>query len=397
MVVLTCGASISGAIGEDHTVQPEEVQPVQLLTPEGKLTENEVYSPFIAGLSAEQLRELYRYMAMERRLDAEATSLQRQGQLALWAPALGQEAAQVGTIAAIKSSDMVFPTYREHAMALYRGISPEQLLTLFRATRHTGWDPSEHNFHVYTLVLAAQTLHAAGWAMGINQDRRTGSIPRDRAEDEIVVACIGDGATSQGDMHESMVFAASYELPLLYFIQNNHWAISVPTRTQSRGPLVNRAKGYGIEGVRVDGNDVLASYAVASRLSGDIRAGRGPKLIESVTYRMGAHTTADDPTKYRSSAEEQLWEGRDPIRRFRTWLSSEGHADESFFTDVDAEFKDLAADMRKSVLALESIDLERVFDTVYSEPHRQVETEKAWLKDYEAGFAEEQTEAGTAR
>ncbi|GAA1116851.1 pyruvate dehydrogenase (acetyl-transferring) E1 component subunit alpha [Nesterenkonia jeotgali] len=396
MAILTCRVSISGAVGEDHTVQPEEVQPVQLLTPEGKLAENEVYTPFIAELGAEQLRELYRYMAMERRLDAEATSLQRQGQLALWAPALGQEAAQVGTIAAIKSSDMVFPTYREHAMALYRGISPEELLTMFRATRHTGWDPRKHNFHIYTLVLAAQTLHAAGWAMGINQDLRMGSLSRDRAEDEIVVACIGDGATSQGDAHESMVFAASYELPLLYFIQNNHWAISVPTRTQSRSPLVNRATGYGFEGVRVDGNDVLASYAVATKLSAEIRAGAGPKLIESVTYRMGAHTTADDPTKYRSSEEEQLWKGRDPIARYQTWLRAAGHADEGFFAEVDAEYKDLAADMRRSVLAMESIDLERVFDTVYSEPHGQVETEKAWLKDYEAGFAEEQTEAGTA-
>lgn len=399
MVILICEATISGATGEDHTVQPQEVQPIQLLTPDGKLAENEVYSPYIASLSAEKLRELYRHMAMERRLDAEATSLQRQGQLALWAPALGQEAAQVGTVAALKSSDMVFPTYREHAMALYRGISPAELLTTFRATRHSGWDPRQHNFQVYTLVLAAQTLHAAGWAMGINQDLRMGSVPRDRAEDEIVVACIGDGATSEGDVHESMVFASSYELPLLYFIQNNHWAISVPTRTQSRGPLVNRALGYGFEGVRVDGNDVLASYAVASKLSGDIRAGKGPKLIESVTYRMGAHTTADDPTKYRSSEELELWQSRDPISRYRTWLSSTGDADESYFEEIDAEAKDMAADMRKAVLALEPIDLERVFDTVYSEPHRQVQNEKAWLKDYEAGFAEDQNsgEAGTAR
>ncbi len=379
-------------------MQPQEVQPIQLLAPDGKLAENDVYGPYIAALSGEELRELYRYMVMERRLDAEATSLQRQGQLALWAPALGQEAAQVGTIAALKSSDMVFPTYREHAMALYRGIAPEELLTMFRATRHTGWDPRQHNFQVYTLVLAAQTLHAAGWAMGINQDQRTGSIPRDRAEDEIVVACIGDGATSQGDVHESMVFASSYELPMLYFIQNNHWAISVPTRTQSRGPLVNRAQGYGFEGVRVDGNDVLASYAVATKLSAEIRAGKGPKLIESVTYRMGAHTTADDPTKYRSNQELELWEGRDPIRRYRSWLDSTGEADQAYFEQVDAESKDLASDMRKSVLALEPIDIERVFDTVYSEPHRQVEAEKAWLKDYEAGFAEETTtEAGGTR
>lgn len=365
------------------------VQPIQLLAPEGTLVEDETYSPYIAALSDEDLRSLYRNMALERRLDAEATSLQRQGQLALWVPALGQEGAQVGTIAALKRSDMVFPTYREHAMALYRGITPEELITQFRAVAHTGWTPEKYNFHLYTVVLGAQTLHAAGWAMGIAQDLRTGSVPRGRQEDEIVLACLGDGASSQGDVHESMVFAGSYGLPVLYFIQNNHWAISVPTSTQSKAPLAARAGGYGFEGVRVDGNDVLGSYAVAAHMAEQIRSGQGPKLIESVTYRIGAHTTADDPTKYRSADEVERWKAQDPLDRYRTWLTAQETADEGFYHQVEEEVEDLAAELRRATLSIEAQPLEEVFDTVYAEPHRQIEAEKAWLKDYEAGFAED--------
>lgn len=365
---------------------------VQLLDADGKLKEHEVYSSYVKELDDAALRDLYRHMSLERRFDAEATSLQRQGQLALWAPALGQEAAQVGTIAALKTTDRVFPTYREHAMALYRGISPEALMATFRAARHTGWDPNTYNFNTYSIVLASQTLHAAGWAMGIAQDLRTGTMPHDKAADEVVLACFGDGASSQGDLHESMVFAASYELPMLYFLQNNHWAISVPSTTQSRVPLADRAAGYGFEGVRVDGNDLLGSYAVARHLAEEIRAGAGPKLIESVTYRIGAHTTADDPTKYRSAEEVQEWTAKDPLARYRTWLEAHQTADAAFFEQTDQEAADLAADLRRAVLTMETIDIERVFDTVYAEPHRQVETEKAWLKDYEAGFAEEEAQ-----
>lgn len=362
---------------------------VQLLAADGTLNTHEVYSSYLEELDDAALRDLYRHMLLERRFDAEATSLQRQGQLALWAPALGQEAAQVGTIAALKPTDRVFPTYREHAMALYRGISPEELMATFRAVRHTGWDPDAYSFNTYAVVLASQTLHAAGWAMGIAQDLRAGTLPEGKPADEIVLACFGDGASSQGDLHESMVFASSYELPMLYFLQNNHWAISVPSSTQSRVPLVNRAAGYGFEGVRVDGNDLLASYAVARHLSEQIRGGAGPKLIESVTYRIGAHTTADDPTKYRSADEVEEWAAKDPLVRYKTWLQNQDLADPAYFEQADQEAADLAADVRKAVHTMESIDIDRVFDTVYAEPHRQVETEKAWLKDYEAGFAEE--------
>ena len=363
---------------------------VQLLTEDGTLKEHDVYSKYLEDLDDDALRDLYRHMALERRFDAEATSLQRQGQLALWAPAFGQEAAQVGTIAALQPTDRVFPTYREHAMALYRGITPVELMATFRAARHSGWDPNTYNFNTYSVVLASQTLHAAGWAMGILQDVRTDTLPHGKAADEIVLACLGDGATSQGDAHESMVFASSYQLPMLYLIQNNHWAISVPSSTQSREPLVNRAAGFSFEGVRVDGNDLLANYAVTRHLSEQIRSGSGPKLIEAVTYRLGAHTTADDPTKYRSAEEVETWTAKEPLLRYKAWLQNQGLAEDSYFEQTDQEAAQLAADLREAVLTMEGIDIEQVFDTVYAEPHRQVETEKAWLKDYEAGFSEEE-------
>ncbi|NDK32652.1 thiamine pyrophosphate-dependent enzyme [Nesterenkonia haasae] len=369
--------------------------PVQLLAEDGTLTEHPVFSQYIEALDDEVLRELYRHMVLERRFDAEATSLQRQGMLALWVPALGQEAAQIGAIAALEQTDRVFPTYREHAMALYRGITPEELMGTFRATRHTGWDPHAFNFNAYSVVLASQVMHAAGWAMGIKQDVATGTLGEGRPDDELVLACLGDGATSQGDAHESMVFASSYELPMLYFIQNNHWAISVPQETQSRVPLAHRAAGYGFEGMRVDGNDVLATFAVTRYMAEQIRAGSGPKLVEAVTYRIGAHTTADDPTKYRTSEELDAWKSRDPIARYRTWLESRSIIDAAYTEQVDQEAAELAKQLRIAVRSMESVQLERVFDTVYAEPHRQVETEKAWLKDYEAGFAEEEEGADT--
>ena len=360
------------------------MQPIQLLAPDGSFVEDEVYTPYIRDLSDDVLRSMYRSMVTARRLDNEATSLQRQGQLELWVPSLGQEAGQAGLISALRGDDMIFPSYREHVMALHRGVTPKQLIRQFRAAAHSGWDPADHAFNVYTVVLGAQTLHAAGWAMGLQRDQAAG-----RATDELVVACFGDGASSQGDVHESMGFASSYDLPVLYFIQNNHWAISVPAATQSKHSLAMRGQGYGIEGVQVDGNDVLASFAVATHHAAAVRQGR-PQVIEAVTYRMGAHTTADDPTKYRTAEEVERWKAKDPISRYATWLEAAGHADAAWFSEVEVEAKDLAADLRKAVPTIEPLELERIFDTVYTEPHRQVEVEKAWLKDYEAGFAEEE-------
>ena len=347
---------------------------------------SEQYLPLIDALTDAELEQFYRDMVIIRAIDTQATNLQRQGQLALWPPSRGQEAAQVGSAHAARRQDTIFPSYREHVVTRIRGVDPVDIIKLMRGLSHGGWDPTDPkngNTRIYTLVLGSQTLHAAGYGMGLAFDGKTGSGDPER--DEAVLVYYGDGASSQGDVHEAMVFAASYDAPVLFFLQNNHWAISVPVETQSKVPLVGRGAGYGIPSVRVDGNDVLASYAVSRALLDESRAGLGPRAIEAVTYRMGAHTTSDDPTKYRGSDEEQRWAQRDPIARMRGFLLGRG-AGEAFFAGVDAEAADAAEDLRARTVELPAPGRGAIFDHVYSEPHPLIAEQKAWLEQYEASF-----------
>ena len=362
---------------------------VRLLDEEGRFASGSRLADAVRALNHEDLRAMYRDMAMIRRFDIEATALQRQGQLSLWVPLRGQEAAQIGSGRATQPQDYLFPTYREHGVALTRGVELGELLRLFRGLSNGGWDPRETGFHLYTLVLAAQVPHAVGYAMGLQRDAaRAEARGEDAGDPGAVVAYFGDGASSEGDVHESMVFAASFKAPVVFFCQNNQWAISVPAEVQSRIPLFNRAKGYGFPGVRVDGNDVLAVYAVTQWALERARAGKGPVLIEAYTYRQGAHTTADDPTKYRLSDEERTWLERDPLSRFEAYLRAEGIADEAFFDEVAAAGDALAAKARADILAFEAPSLEDAFANVYAEPHPLVAQELAWHREYQAGFAE---------
>jgi 2-oxoisovalerate dehydrogenase E1 component alpha subunit len=360
---------------------------VQLLSPEGKLVSSEAaerYLPLVNALTDEQLREFHRQMVVIRRFDNEATNLQRQGQLGLWVPSLGQEAAQVGSGFAAKPQDHIFPAYREHAVARIRGVDVLNIIKLLRGVTHGGWDPAEHNnFHLYTLVIGSHTLHATGVAMGLTLKGETATGNPDT--DAAVITYFGDGATSQGDVSEAFVFAASYQSPVLFFLQNNHWAISVPVSRQSRTPLYLRSEGFGIPSIQIDGNDVLASYAVTAANLDEIRSGTGPRLIEALTYRMGAHTSSDDPTKYRTDHEVAYWKERDPITRFETYLRSRGESD-AFFTELDVEAEDFAADIRARTIALGTPPASDMFDFVYSEPHPVIEANKAWLAEYDAGF-----------
>jgi 2-oxoisovalerate dehydrogenase E1 component alpha subunit len=367
---------------------PTTAETVQLLSPEGALVADagaEEYQPYIDELSDETLREFHRNMVVTRAFDVEAANLQRQGQLALWVPSLGQEAAQVGSAFASRPQDSIFPAYREHAIARLRGVDPLAIIKLYRGVTHGGWDPAQtNNFHLYTLVIGSQALHATGYAMGIQFD----SAPTgDPAEDEAVVVYVGDGAMSQGDVSEAFVFAASYQTPQVFFLQNNHWAISVPVSRQSRTPLVDRSAGFGIPGVQVDGNDVLASYAVTRKALDAARSGGGPRFIEALTYRMGAHTSSDDPTRYRTAEELESWQARDPIARFETYLRGLGEGD-AFFADVAQEGADLANDIRIRTFALESPPADIMFDHVYTDDHPLLVTQKQWLADYEAGYGE---------
>ncbi len=374
------------------TPRPEASSPadpdtlVQLLDPQGRRLDHSRYGRWVSGLGPAELRGLYRDMVLARRFDAEATALQRQGELSLWPPSLGQEAAQVGSGRAMRRQDFAFPSYREHAVAHTRGMDMRELLRVFRGVEHGGWDPKAHNFHLYTFVIGSHTLHATGYAMGAQRDGDvgTGDPERDRA----VVVYFGDGATSQGDVHEAMVFAAVTKAPVVFVCQNNQWAISVPASGQTTVPLARRGAGVGIPSVRVDGNDVLASYAVTAEALERARSGGGPTLIEAFTYRMGAHTTADDPTRYRTSAEEDYWRERDPIDRLRTYLTEQGHADDDFLGEVAAAADELGESTREYCRALTPAGPETMFDHVYGAPHPQVEAERAWFSDYQQSFAE---------
>jgi pyruvate dehydrogenase E1 component alpha subunit len=361
---------------------------LQLLSPAGTLVESDAtaqYLPLIEKLSDDELREFHRVMAVTRAFDVEGTNLQRQGEIGIWVPSRGQEAAQVGSGFAMRPQDHVFPAYREHAVGIIRGIDVIDIVRLFRGITHGGWTPADHgNFHIYTMVLGSQTLHATGYAMGITLDGKSGT--GNPETDEAVVVYFGDGSTSQGDVNEALVFAASYQTPELFFLQNNQWAISVPVSKQSRTPLYLRAGGFGIPGIQIDGNDVLISYAASRHYLDEARAGGGPRYIEALTYRMGPHTSSDDPSKYRTEAETAHWAALDPISRFETYLRSRGEGEE-FFTAVKTEAADFAADIRRRTLELGVPSAGAMFDNVYSEPHPVMAEESQWLENYEATFA----------
>ena len=375
---MTVNVAGRAASADSHCGQPESAELIQLLTPEGERVEHPDYP---LEISADELKALYRDLVLVRRIDFEAIALQRQGELGIWASLLGQEAAQVGSARALLPRDMAFPTYREHGVAWCRGLDPTKLLELFRGVSHGGWDPKAHNFHLYTIVIGSQTLHATGYAMGIQRDGAVGE------DGEAVIAYFGDGATSQGDVNEAFIWASVSNAPIVFFCQNNQWAISEPLERQSRVPLYRRAHGFGFPGLRVDGNDVLACLAVTRKAMQAARDGQGPTMIEAFTYRMGAHTTTDDPTRYRLAAELETWKLKDPIERVKAYLVRTESADEKFFEALDAEAARVGARIRKACLEMPDPDPLTIFDNVYAEPNEMLEAERdhyaAYLESFE--------------
>jgi pyruvate dehydrogenase E1 component alpha subunit len=345
------------------------------LTPEGERVDDPAYP---LDSDDADIKAMYRDMVLVRRVDAEAIALQRQGELGLWASLLGQEAAQIGSGRALSPKDMAFPSYREHGVAWCRGLDPLRLLELFRGVSNGSWDPEEHKFHLYTIVIGDQTLHATGYAMGIRQDG---------ADDEAVIVYFGDGATSQGDVSEAFTWASVFNAPVVFFCQNNQWAISAPQDRQSRAPLYQRASGFGFPGVRVDGNDVLACYAVTKKALAAAKEGAGPTLIEAYTYRMGAHTTTDDPTRYRLASELEAWKLRDPIERVRAYLARTGKADADFFTAIEAEADELGALIREGCRRLPDPAPLEIFDHVYADASGIVTGEREQFAAYLESFA----------
>ncbi len=335
--------------------------PVRLVAADGSLTD----LGRAADIDPHLVRALHRDMARARCFDHAALALQRQGEVSLWLMSWGQEAAQVGSIRAVRDSDMVFPSYREHAAALCRGITPAELFTQWRGHRHAGWDPTARRFHIYSLVLGAQTLHATGYAAGVAME----------GTDEIVVVYFGDGAASQGDVNEALNWAAATGLPILFFCQNNQWAISTPTATQMRAPVHRRAAGFGLRTYHVDGNDVLAVLAVTSEAAARVRAGDGPALIEAETYRLAGHSSSDDPGRYRTQAEVDLWQSRDPLARSDALLRALGTPD-SWFDQLQDELAAFGDEVREACRGLTGPGLADLFGTVYAEPHDALDQER---------------------
>ncbi|WP_085513057.1 pyruvate dehydrogenase (acetyl-transferring) E1 component subunit alpha [Plantibacter flavus] len=349
---------------------------VQLLDPDGVRQEDALYDLFVADLGHAELLALYEDMVVTRRIDTEATALQRQGEIGLWPPSLGQEAAQVGSARVLRRGDFVFTSYREQAVAYCRGVELDQLMAMWRGTALSGWDPFAVGMATPAVIIGAQTLHATGYAMGCQRD----------GSDAVAVAYFGDGATSQGDVNEALVLAASFQAPVVFFCQNNQYAISEPVGLQAQRPIADRAPGFGVPSMRVDGNDVLAVTA-AMRIAVDrARSGGGPTFIEAVTYRMGPHTTSDDPTRYRDESEVASWRAKDPITRLERLLESEGILDETARAHVASVADSAAARVRAGCLALPAPDPLSLFDEVYATAHPGLERQREEYRSYLAMF-----------
>jgi 2-oxoisovalerate dehydrogenase E1 component alpha subunit len=350
---------------------------VRLLAEDGTLLEHDTYK---VDLSDDQLRDFYRDLVVVRRIDVEGTNLQRQGHLGIWAPLLGQEAAQVGSAAALGPDDHVFPSYREHGVAYCRGLDIVKVFELFRGVSLAGWDPAEHNVGLYTIPIGTQVLHATGYAIGAKWD----------GAELVVVAYFGDGATSEGDTNEAFNFAAVNSAPVVFFCQNNQWAISVPLNKQLAVPVYQRAAGFGFPGVQVDGNDVLAVYAVTKVAAERAREGGGPTLVEALTYRLGAHTTTDDPTRYRTKDELEMWTSREPVGRYKAFLEKAGLWSEELEQEVQAEADRVAARIRTAVEEMPDPPMADLVEHVYADPPATLMRQWRRLEEFEAQFAVEE-------
>ena len=332
---------------------------VRLLGEDGTLLQHDTYK---VDLTDEDLCDLYRQLVVVRRIDVEGNNLQRQGQLGIWAPCLGQEAAQVGSARALRPDDFIFPSYREHGVVYVRaGMEVLSVLGLYRGANLSGWDPQRHRLAEYSIPIGTQALHAVGYAIGAKWD----------GAEVCAVAYFGDGATSEGDVSEAFNFAAVHSAPVVFLCQNNQWAISVPLERQTAAPIWKKAEAYGFPGVQVDGNDVLAVYQATREAASRARDEGVPTLIEAVTYRMGPHSTADDATKYREAAELEPWQALDPLSRYREWLTVAELADDAFFTGVEDEAKAFAARIRSGVIGSGPRPVEEMFRWVFDEvpPH----------------------------
>ncbi len=344
--------------------------PVQLIDPTGaEMSPTDTRRPYEMP-DAERLRDIWRAMVIGRRFDIQATALTKQGRLAVYPSSRGQEACQVGATMSLTERDWMFPTYRESMALMTRGIDPLEVLTSLRGDQHCGYDPKAHRTAAACTPLSTQLVHAAGAAYGLKR----------RGTDGVALAFIGDGATSEGDFHEALNFAAVFEAPAIFFVQNNKYAISVPLAKQTRAPsLAYKGVGYGVASEQIDGNDPAAVLAVMDVALRHCRAGNGPFLIEAHTYRLDAHTNADDATRYRSSDEVSAWLERDPIARTEAWLKARGAINDDLVAATNAEAETLAAEVRDQMNADAQTDPMSLFDNVFEHRTPQLEDARRML------------------
>ena len=353
--------------GEGHGLLPS-AHPVQLIDAGGSASAHEGYALPDAGT----LLDAYARLVAGRRINDQANALVRQGRLAVYPSSHGQEACQVAAAVVLREQDWLFPTYRDSVAVMSRGVDPLQVLTLLRGDWHSGYDPYEHRVAPQATPLATQLLHAVGVAHAAKL----------RGEDTVVLAMCGDGATSEGDFHEALNFAAVFHVPVVFFIQNNEYAISVPLKNQSAAPsLAHKAVGYGMPGERVDGNDVAALLAVLGAAVQRARDGNGPALVEAHTYRMQPHTNADDATRYRTAEEVQQWEPRDPLLRTRTYLRGLGLLDDDVEDRLAADAEEIAAAMRDGLNTDIEPDPMELFAHVYGRRTPALDEQAELLRD----------------
>lgn len=334
-------------------------EPIALLDPQGLALPSQRYDM----PKDERMLRAFDGLITARRLNEQAYALVRQGRLAVYPSSHGQEACQVAAAQVLTEDDWLFPTYRDTAAVVARGVDPIEVLTLFKGDWHTGYDPYVHNVAPQATPLSTQLLHGVGVAHAAKM----------RGEKTVVMALCGDGATSEGDFHEALNFAAVFNVPVVFFIQNNEYAISVPLARQTVAPsLAHKAIGYGMPGERVDGNDIAALLQVLSSAVEQARAGGGPQLVEAHTYRMQAHTNADDETRYRDRGEVEKWESKDPIRRAEAYLRAQGVLDDEVKRTFTEAAEENAAQMRQILNQEGPTDPRLLFEHVYSEPTQQL-------------------------
>ncbi|MDN3935141.1 pyruvate dehydrogenase (acetyl-transferring) E1 component subunit alpha [Arthrobacter sp. YD4] len=350
--------------------------PIQMVSPDGTPnahTEQGAQPGHEYGLPGDaELLAAYEELVVGRRVNDQNSALVRQGRMAVYPSSHGQEACQVAAALCLAEGDWIFPTYRDSVAVMARGVDPVQTMTLFRGDWHGGYDPARHKVGIQCTPLTTQLLHAVGVAHAAKL----------RGEDTVVLAMCGDGATSEGDFHEALNFAAVFHLPVIFFVQNNQYAISVPLAHQSVAPsLAHKAVGYGMAGERVDGNDLVALLAVLGRAVKLAREGSGPLLVEAHTYRMQAHTNADDATRYRQDSEVAEWLAKDPLTRMRTYLTERELLDDAGAARIADRAEAVAAQLREGLGEDVPVNPQDLFSYVFSTPTPQLKEQSAQLAD----------------